>query len=274
MLIFMVMWTQFVLEGEIKRAHDGGVVRLVRTKPKFLAIYNTLFNEIQIGKYPKGQVMPSEKELCERFGVSRVTVRQAIKILVEDGMIKSIRGKGHVVLPQTGDVQRASSIEAFQHPLDQMAVARMHLVFMNYRIDLASEYTNALFPTHPKALVAMERYYQRENQKATIADAFCFTFVPFHVIDTLNIQLKEEAAITEFVEKTIYERAAQSDLKVMTTEVPHFNHGDISFDGGEHCWLLVETIYAKDSNPVMMNKWYMPQAQANIVISRIRRKEV
>lgn len=124
--------------------------------------------------------MPSEKELCEWFEVSRVTVRQAIKILAEDGMIKSLRSKGHVVLPQTGDVQCASNIKAFQRPLEQMTVACMHLVFMNYRIDLASEYTNARFLTRPKVLVAMARYYQCENQKNSRCILFHLCAVSCH----------------------------------------------------------------------------------------------
>lgn len=60
----------------------------------------------------------------------------------------------------------------------------------------------------------------------------------------------------------------------MMTEVLHFNDGDISFDRGEHCWLIVEPMDVEDSNPVMMNQWGIPQAQANIMILKIRRREV
>ncbi len=54
---------------------------MTQTQPKFLTIYNTLYKEIQIGKYPSGHALPTEKELCARFDVSRMTLRQAIKLL-------------------------------------------------------------------------------------------------------------------------------------------------------------------------------------------------
>lgn len=71
---------------------------MTQTQPKFLTIYNTLYKEIQIGKYPSGHALPTEKELCARFDVSRMTLRQAIKLLAEDGIVESTRGKGHFVI--------------------------------------------------------------------------------------------------------------------------------------------------------------------------------
>ena len=64
------------------------VVYVTQTQPKFLTIYNTLYKEIQIGKYPSGHALPTEKELCARFDVSRMTLRQAIKLLAEDGIVE------------------------------------------------------------------------------------------------------------------------------------------------------------------------------------------
>ena len=91
---------------------------MTQTQPKFLTIYNTLYKEIQIGKYPSGHALPTEKELCARFDVSRMTLRQAIKLLAEDGIVEYKR-KGHFVIPQI-NAQHASSMDQFKHPLDQI----------------------------------------------------------------------------------------------------------------------------------------------------------
>ncbi|PNZ36821.1 GntR family transcriptional regulator [Staphylococcus lutrae] len=232
-------------------------------------IYNTLYEEIQMGKFPSGQALPTEKELCERFGVSRMTLRQAIKILTEDGVVESIRGKGHFVLPQSRTHQ-VTSIETFHHPLEQLTTVPMAIRSVNYRVDLESEYTNHLFPNHPKAVIAMERYYQCEDRTSQDADAFCFTFIPFYVIETFNIQAQHEAHMIEFVEKTIYQHATQSNLKCSITEEPHFGSDSFVFDGGHQCWLIVEKMYAYDLNPIMVNKWYVPHEHAELMISRVK----
>ncbi|MGD6942476.1 GntR family transcriptional regulator [Cytobacillus gottheilii] len=44
-----------------------------------------------------GQKIPNESELCDLFDVSRITIRRAIKELVEEGFIEIIRGKGTFV---------------------------------------------------------------------------------------------------------------------------------------------------------------------------------
>jgi GntR family transcriptional regulator len=62
--------------------------------PLYLQVKNTLEAEITDGVYhPEGR-LPSERELCERFGVSRMTARQAIKELERAGKVFSRVGKG------------------------------------------------------------------------------------------------------------------------------------------------------------------------------------
>ena len=62
--------------------------------PRYRQLASTLFEEIRSGRYPVGSLMPTEHELCEQFGVSRFTVREAIKLLVQQGMVTRQAGVG------------------------------------------------------------------------------------------------------------------------------------------------------------------------------------
>lgn len=53
--------------------------------------------QIAKGVYQKGDMLPSEKELIAMTGVSRITVREALKTLAEVGMIETKKGKGSFV---------------------------------------------------------------------------------------------------------------------------------------------------------------------------------
>lgn len=55
--------------------------------PRYLQLARTLLNEIESGKYPVGSQLPTEFQLCEQFGVSRATVREAVKKLVQMGLV-------------------------------------------------------------------------------------------------------------------------------------------------------------------------------------------
>ena len=48
--------------------------------------------------YSQGELLPSEKELMELMGVSRITVREALRQLSEAGLIETRKGKGSFVL--------------------------------------------------------------------------------------------------------------------------------------------------------------------------------
>lgn len=58
-------------------------------------------NRIMSGVYRKGQLLPSEKELIDELGVSRITIRKALSILSGAGIIETSRGRGSVVLFDT-----------------------------------------------------------------------------------------------------------------------------------------------------------------------------
>lgn len=54
----------------------------------YIKIYKDLKNDIKNGIYKNGKKLPTEKELSERYNVSRITSQKAVKLLVEDGLVK------------------------------------------------------------------------------------------------------------------------------------------------------------------------------------------
>ncbi|OCI97717.1 MULTISPECIES: GntR family transcriptional regulator [unclassified Rhizobium] len=71
-------------------AIGGGVT--ITTARRELA--DRIIAAIAVGAYSPGEQLPSERELAERQGVSRVTVRGAIEIVREKGLLSSRRGRG------------------------------------------------------------------------------------------------------------------------------------------------------------------------------------
>lgn len=62
-----------------------------------------LLAAIERGDYPPGSALPSERVLCETFGVSRVSVRQAIAGLESTGLVRVEHGKGVFVRDSAND---------------------------------------------------------------------------------------------------------------------------------------------------------------------------
>lgn len=118
--------------------------------------------------------IPSERELCERFGVSRMTVRQAVDALVVEGLLDRVQGKGTFVarpkvdlqvrLASFGDEMRrrglspssrmvSAEVQVAPHDVAEMLnLAKGEQVYYLYRVRLADGEPMALeqtwIPTH------------------------------------------------------------------------------------------------------------------------------
>lgn len=68
---------------------------------RYLQVARTLRKEIVDGVYPVGTHLPTEHELCERFEVSRYTVREALRRLRDDNLVTSRPRAGTLVVPRT-----------------------------------------------------------------------------------------------------------------------------------------------------------------------------
>ncbi|ENP8458965.1 GntR family transcriptional regulator [Staphylococcus pseudintermedius] len=66
--------------------------------PLYYQVYKGIHSRIKAGEYKEGDKIPSERKLCEQFGVSRITVREALDRLEKDHVIKREHGKGSFVL--------------------------------------------------------------------------------------------------------------------------------------------------------------------------------
>lgn len=91
-----------------------------KSQPRYQDVADVLIDEISIGTFPVGSMLPTELELCERFGVSRYTVREALRRLEEMGLVARRQGSGTVVQATTagtGFVQTVHNLsQLLQYP--------------------------------------------------------------------------------------------------------------------------------------------------------------
>ncbi|MER5946064.1 FCD domain-containing protein [Streptomyces sp. NPDC001904] len=84
---------------------DGGlatVLRPVRAGNGFEEALEQILQVVRLGLVPAGERLPSERELAERLAISRVTLREVLKVLQDQGLVAARRGRygGTFVLPR------------------------------------------------------------------------------------------------------------------------------------------------------------------------------
>lgn len=81
--------------------------------PFYFQLAQTLEGEITSGRWPSGTRRPSEPEMCEHFGLSRTTVRQALARLEQRGLIERLEGQGTFVQRTEAGLWLLQSSEGF-----------------------------------------------------------------------------------------------------------------------------------------------------------------
>jgi GntR family transcriptional regulator len=66
-------------------------------QPKYLRIHSDLRHRITSGQWSPGSPLPSQQQLAGQFGVSIMTLRQALQLLADDGLIETRHGAGTYV---------------------------------------------------------------------------------------------------------------------------------------------------------------------------------
>ncbi|MGE0503371.1 MAG: GntR family transcriptional regulator [Rhizobiaceae bacterium] len=139
-------------------------------QPRYRQIHAMLRERIADGRYPVGSNLPTEMDLCAEFGVSRYTVREALRRLVEQGLLARRQGSGSEVIsaqPGHGFVHNVRSLaDLFQYALDT------HLDIRSIRSVAADEPLASLVGGQPGSRWLMVKGIRRTERGG---NAICVT---------------------------------------------------------------------------------------------------
>ncbi|MEV7089071.1 FCD domain-containing protein [Streptomyces sp. NPDC093085] len=91
------------------------VLRPVRAGNGFEEALEQILQVVRLGLVAGGERLPAERELAERLGISRVTLREVLKVLQDQGLLESRRGRyGGTFVRQRPDVDARGAEEALR----------------------------------------------------------------------------------------------------------------------------------------------------------------
>jgi GntR family transcriptional regulator, transcriptional repressor for pyruvate dehydrogenase complex len=104
------------------------VLRAVRGHHAFEGCVEQLATAIRLGVYPRGSTLPPERDLAQRLGVSRATLREAIAALRSADFVNTTRGRGGGTMvsyrPRKPSARGARALAARSEPLRDTLVFR------------------------------------------------------------------------------------------------------------------------------------------------------
>ncbi|MDR3190699.1 MAG: trehalose operon repressor [Lactobacillaceae bacterium] len=115
-------------------------------KVQYKIIYQQLKEQILSNQIPAGDLLPSEPVLRDTLGVSRDTVRKALNLLEQDGLIQKKKGKGSFVLNHTLRDFPLSDLRSFSELTDQQGFTAQTQLIQFKSTTITAETTYTGFP--------------------------------------------------------------------------------------------------------------------------------
>lgn len=173
--------------------------------PLYYQIKDDIFHDIESGKYHIGERLPAERVLAEKYGVTRMTIRQAIKSLVEQGFLHVRHGSGTYVSDRSSlkttngnkiigvlvpDIQRGIMIDLIRGIEDEAHSTGYNTILCNTdnRWDKAHGYVQQLLANGVKGVIYVpiqdiENIEGKEEKNREIIEKFLNYNMPIVLVD-------------------------------------------------------------------------------------------
>lgn len=156
---------------------------------KYQEIFNDLKEKIKNGTYPAEQLLPTEQDLQMLYQVSRDTVRKALNLLTDTGLIQKIQGRGSLVIKQEQVDFPVSGLTSYQELVKTLGLRSKTKVISLELISIDSNLallTN--FEHHSKAWKVVRT--RSLDDKVVVIDT---DYLAHDLIPELTIEIAEQS---------------------------------------------------------------------------------
>jgi len=168
--------------------------------PIYAQLQEILRRDITEERLSPGDRLPSENELSARFHISRMTVRQALRELIREGLVRVRKGEGSFVSSDP-DVQMLIKLDGFSTEMQKLG-HRVHSQFLEAtEIDSYKEFRLAFLGLHEKkgdSLVRIKRLRFLDNTPFAIETSYLSGRIGR---DLLNRRFDRSFSIYRFLEQ-------------------------------------------------------------------------
>lgn len=242
---------------------DINIIETVK-ELRYVTVYNKLFKMITEGIFSENSRLPSEPILAQSLGVSRSTLRQALALLQDDGLIKNIHGKGNYIIKE--NPPKKDGLEKIGHVVYKCLDHNIDKVEFDFKIQPPSDYFTKILGKDSVATVGIDRWYMYDKNSI----AYSFTILPIEIISSFDLNLNNREKLFNLIEEKIYDECTKALVDIKISPAGNFVTKDHPISCEKQFFLLEEALYKNNKYPIAFSKHYIPTQYANIKFHPIK----
>lgn len=210
--------------------------------PYYIQIYNEIRKRIVSKVYLPNQPIPSENELVNEFGVTRATVRNAIKRLQNEGLIVTEKGRGSYV-NQPKIEQSLFKFYSFGRDYSEFNKNSV-LLGVNNIYDV--EIQNALNLTGNQRIKQITRIRKLDNIPVIVEDSY----IPASIVPDIEIYDLENISIYDLLENNYGYHISRAKEFLDTCITDSYYSGLLEIDTGKPVFIIKRITYDLSDKPI------------------------
>lgn len=231
--------------------------------PLYVTVYGTISQWLAEGRYKPGDKLPGENILAEQLQVSRGTLRQAMLLLQEDGLISNQQGKGNIVLSNQ-DINK-NGLEKVGNPIVDFCFEPIDKVVTTIGFQPATGKHQQVLKLRPSSIVAVIdiTYYSQGSPVG-----FAMVYMPYEILEKGNVNLEDTDSVYEFYSRVLEKSGMYSETKLRMGKARERLAQILDLPLEDPILILEEELYSEYDTPVLSQKIYMKDGLYEMTLRR------
>ncbi|HYE82137.1 MAG TPA: GntR family transcriptional regulator [Clostridia bacterium] len=219
--------------------------------PLYISVYGDILNMIKEGTFKNGAKLPGEYTLAKQLNVSRGTLRQALLLLQEDGLIYNRQGKGNFVTSSKAKIEEG--LEGVFHAPLRFNIEKYDDILVNVDFRAATKKMQEILSMDSsKLLVLFEFTYRIKEQNV----CYSTLFIRYDNIGGFEVDLNDKVKLMDFIHNYIENNISNILTNIRVVSVRDFIAKKLNVPPDDKLLCFDEIMYSNEGVAIIRAKSY------------------
>lgn len=238
------------------------------SRPLYILVKEKIDEFITDGTFREGERLPSENALAEKLGVSRATLREALRVLEEDGKVIRQQGVGTFISPRLPKIQKGiEDLYSVTETIESQGFSPGTVGFKLWEEEMGS-LSEIFDQNEDDFLWVIERIRTADTEPVV----YCKDHLPQTILpEELDMQYYGGESLFKVLEEQFLIRISYAVTRIIPLNAPNWLCKKLKISAGTPVLLLEQKHFDQTDRMILFSKNYFRQDKFEFNVVRRRR---